>query len=95
MLTPDERRTLVLAPFPQTHIAYRGHVWAGVHVTDNFHADVSSGANGNSTETSRHYLPTAALNWARTLKNNEYDGIYRDAVNISMADAQALFGDTE
>jgi hypothetical protein len=31
----------------------------------------------------------------RLMKNNEYDGIYRDSVNVSLADAVALFGDVD
>lgn len=31
----------------------------------------------------------------RLLKSQEYDGIYRDVVNITMQEQMVLFGDTE
>lgn len=94
MLTPEQSHALALSPLPLPRVVYKGAIWAGIQVTDNFQSDVNKGANGNSMEVSRHHLPANNI-LHRVIKNSEYDGIYKDAVNISMADAMALFGDTE
>lgn len=95
-MTAEEREQLLWQPLPpMRNVVYTGALWAGTIVNDNFFADISGEHNANSG-VSRYLLNDAALNGriaGRITKSQEYDGIYRDAVNITQADAVALFSE--
>lgn len=87
MLTYEESHAIAIAPLPRVHgegrfrgtVTYTGKIWGGVQVADTFYNNFNS----------------EGLWSAKLVKNVEYDGIYKDSVNITAKDAVDLFADLE